>query len=253
MTSSLQRSCARVGRSGRFVQQRHLAEHLPRGEHGKRLFAHPRDLARDAHFAFEDDEQLVARIPVLEDPCPERVRLFGRDLRDERERLAGEAIEERDLRELVFALRSRGGVGGVHQATARVPSQRQTGPLASRRVGIRAWSRGPIGSDEGPTFVHDGPIIVQSTRVESTMVRPSSAPKSAIAILEHFTRDPHPPSVSHDAHVPLSHEGRGGRSPRSLPLFPSWERGARAPLVKLAGVRVAQNGVSLDRESRSLI
>jgi len=52
------------------------------------------------------------------------------------------------------------------------------------------------------------------------------APKSAIAILEHFPRDPHPQAF-----------------PTTL----------TCPLVKLAGVRVAQNGVSLYRASRSLI
>jgi hypothetical protein len=52
--------------SAALVEQRHLAEHRARAEHGERLFAHAGHVAADAHLALEDDVELVARVAVLE-------------------------------------------------------------------------------------------------------------------------------------------------------------------------------------------
>ncbi len=103
---------ARIGRARGLVEERHLTEHLARPEHGERFFAHAGDLARDPDFAVEQDEELVAGIAELEDLRTRRVRLFGRCPGDESEGFVGQAVEERDARQLLLALGERRRPGG---------------------------------------------------------------------------------------------------------------------------------------------
>src|SRR5690606_35149390 len=79
-------------------------EDLAGPEDGEGLFSHPADLAKDAHFALDDDVKLVARVAVAEEASAGGVGLFGRDLGDHREGLGREPLEERHLRELRLAL-----------------------------------------------------------------------------------------------------------------------------------------------------
>src|SRR5262249_41731372 len=65
---------ARVCRPRGLVEERHLPEDRAGTEHRERLLSHARHVAADADLAFEDDVELVAGIPVLEDLGPERVR-----------------------------------------------------------------------------------------------------------------------------------------------------------------------------------
>src|SRR5262245_49598485 len=53
---------ARVRRSRRFIEERHLTEHRPRAEDGERLLTHPRNVAADADLTVDDDVHPIAGV-----------------------------------------------------------------------------------------------------------------------------------------------------------------------------------------------
>ena len=148
----------RVGGAGRFVEQRHLTEHLARAEHGEGLFTHAAHFTADPHAAVQDEVELVADVAVLEDLAAQGVRFVGRDFRDQVQSFrlqAGEsstfellarslmsAILVAKRREWAVSQRLKRTVHGGSSASRRCrPDRIRVVPHAERALGAARRSR----------------------------------------------------------------------------------------------------------------
>src|SRR5437870_3704507 len=88
-----------IGAARLVVDEGHLAEEVAAVEHGQRFLADPWDELGDAHAPVEDDEELVALLPLAEDHRPLAETLLARERRQQLHFTGGQTAlaEEVDL------------------------------------------------------------------------------------------------------------------------------------------------------------